>query len=267
MQADFLRYIEYELNLEQLRKIRKKQSENQKSTFGDRSIVQNIHFIFQRATKRFHGDIPLWVQYLDFCESTKSTKQFSKTVTKALQLHPRAEGLWIRAASKQWEIYRDMRTARHLLQRALRLNRRSRKLFLEYFRLECLNISHLAERREVRRCLPSPSTVSGGRPSSPSRLTLLVRQALGLQQFAGNDDDAVSPAAAQDSSDSSEAAPEVDAIAAATAAAATKGMNPTATPQEIEAKKQFFNGAVPFVVYSQVSKTCFRASFFFLSPL
>ena len=97
----------------------------QKATFGDQSIVQHLHFIFQRATKRFHGDVPLWVQYLDFCETTKSTKQLSKVASRALQLHPRAEGLWIRAASKQWELNRDMKTARHLMQQALRLNKRS----------------------------------------------------------------------------------------------------------------------------------------------
>ena len=115
-QSDFLRYIEYELNLEQLRKIRKRSSPQEKPTFGDRSIVQHLHFIFQRATKRFPGDIAIWVQYLDFCEHTKSTKQFSKTVSRVLQLHPREEGLWIRAASKQWEINHDMKTARKLLQ-------------------------------------------------------------------------------------------------------------------------------------------------------
>jgi hypothetical protein len=124
-QSDFLRYIEYELNLEQLRKLRKRSAQTQKATFGDQSIVQHIHFVFQRATKRFHGDVPLWVQYLDFCEATKSTKQFSKVASRALQLHPRSEGLWIRAASKQWELNRDMKTARHLMQQALRLNKRS----------------------------------------------------------------------------------------------------------------------------------------------
>ena len=59
-------------------------------------------------------------------------------------------GLWIRAAKQAWDHKKDMGTARKLLQQALRINRTSAPLFLEYFRLECLYVHHLAERRQVR---------------------------------------------------------------------------------------------------------------------
>lgn len=52
-QADFLRYLEYEINLDELRRLRKAKLGLTKSTRADFSGRQLVHFIFERALRKF----------------------------------------------------------------------------------------------------------------------------------------------------------------------------------------------------------------------
>ncbi len=94
------RYIEYESKLEELRKHRRQALDlKDKKTLADYALVRRIHFIFERAMRKFKGDLSLWTRWLEFCRSSSSAKQLSKVVTKAVQVHPTAAGLWVYAAA------------------------------------------------------------------------------------------------------------------------------------------------------------------------
>jgi U3 small nucleolar RNA-associated protein 6 len=85
--ADFLRYIEYEMNLDLLREKRKKRSSivlfitnleiQGKKTVSDHAGPKRIANIFRRATTRF-DDISLWLQYIEYSKSQGSPKLVGK---------------------------------------------------------------------------------------------------------------------------------------------------------------------------------------------
>lgn len=102
----------------------------------------------------------------------------------------------------------------------------ARKLFLEYFRLECLFIGHLAERREVLGLQQI-----GAEPTESSTETSIV-----TLPKAGKGKKATA------------AAPEVDAIVVATDAASKPDTD--SDGNVVDARKGFFEGNVPLVVYT-----------------
>lgn len=95
---DFLRSIEYEMNLEELRKkrmkrlgkglIRKRKTTTYTFLFVglildpkeknlEFSGIKRIYGLFKRATKKFTGDITLWLQYIDFAKKNDSSNVLS----------------------------------------------------------------------------------------------------------------------------------------------------------------------------------------------
>ena len=158
--VDFMRYVEYELKLEELRRLRAKGERAAKAASDDKAhrrakgraefcIVRRVHFIFSRAIKKFSGNIPLWRSYFDFCKKHGGSRTFSRTLTKALQLHPNKPGMWIEAASWELNGHRNEVAARALLQQGLRVCKRSEVLWLEYFHFELLLARRMQLRREV----------------------------------------------------------------------------------------------------------------------
>jgi U3 small nucleolar RNA-associated protein 6 len=146
---DFIKYIEYEMNLESLRNIRKqKLGLTGKKSISDHSGLRRIFLLFERALKKFGGDIRLWVQYLDYAKRTGSNVVMTRGIARAIQLHPLQVGFWIMAAQWEFETNGNMNSARILLQRALRLNGNSEKLWIEYYKLEWLYVEKIKKRRE-----------------------------------------------------------------------------------------------------------------------
>ena len=124
--SDYLRYIEQEILLEKLRKLRKQKvlqewreklrrgdvsdsededsaSNNRKHAYqtsgpGDAHIVSNIHFIYQRLLKKFHYPIDVILNYAEFAKEQKSFSVMSRVYAEGLQRHPREEGLWIQVS-------------------------------------------------------------------------------------------------------------------------------------------------------------------------
>ncbi|EQC34515.1 hypothetical protein SDRG_07843 [Saprolegnia diclina VS20] len=147
--VDCLRYIEYELNLDALRRQRKKRMGLKKTTISDHAPVARVHNIFERAINKHKGDIDLWLQHIAYCKNNASRKMMSKLFTSALQLHPRNEAIWIEAASWEFNTNLNMDSARVLMQRSIRINPHSQRLWAEYFRLEFLYVQKLRARREL----------------------------------------------------------------------------------------------------------------------
>ena len=144
--VDYARYATYEMNLEKLRKKRSQRLGIKTTTFSGQ---RTIFFILDRATKKFPGDMGLWMQYIHFCQQEKANKKLAKVFTKVLRLKPRDWGLWVLAAKHYAEKQGDMSTARSYMQRGLRFCKDDVELWLEYMRLEMVYLAKLAARRKI----------------------------------------------------------------------------------------------------------------------
>ncbi|KAF9962103.1 U3 snoRNP protein [Modicella reniformis] len=148
--ADFLRYIEYEMNLEELRKKRRARMVTKtKMSISDYAGPRRIYFIYKRCLNKFKGDISIWLQYINYAKKTGASRTLGKIFAQAIQLHPMNEKMWILAAAWEWEENANIVAARVLMQRSLRLNTTTESLWHEYFRLELVYIAKILARREV----------------------------------------------------------------------------------------------------------------------
>ena len=104
--VDFLRAISFELNLEALRKLRKKRMGKgsacwpytvplqflhcnatqcpgiKKSKASDNAIVHRIIVLFTRAVRKFRGDSRLWLQFIDFGLRTNSSRLLTRIMPR-----------------------------------------------------------------------------------------------------------------------------------------------------------------------------------------
>lgn len=144
--ADYVRYATYEMNLDSLRKKRCKRLGVKSTTYSGQ---RTIFFILDRATKKFPGDMGLWMQYVQFCQKERANKKLARVFTSVLRLKPRDWGLWVLAAKHYAEVNGDMSTARSYVQRGLRFCKDERKIYLEYAKLEMVYLAKLAARRKI----------------------------------------------------------------------------------------------------------------------
>jgi U3 small nucleolar RNA-associated protein 6 len=97
---DFLDYIEYEMALERLRRKRVARLGNYcglkfwnkiltqhidaplPHSLSSHSLVQKQFSIFERATRKFKGDIRLWVQYIDVAKKEGAGNLVGRVVAK-----------------------------------------------------------------------------------------------------------------------------------------------------------------------------------------
>ncbi|KAI5951282.1 UTP6 [Candida jiufengensis] len=153
---DFLKYSEFEQNLEKLRKKRYNRLKdfiNTKSSISDYAGVRRIMFILDRGTKKFPGDLQLWNQYLEFAKRNGAIKAIYKIYSRLLQLQPRNIDAWLSAAKYEFEENGNAKGTRLLFQRGLRLNPESEKLWLNYVQFELTYISKLLARKELGKIL------------------------------------------------------------------------------------------------------------------
>ncbi|KAG7663632.1 UTP6 [[Candida] subhashii] len=151
---DFLKYAEFESNLEKLRKKRYNRLNkvglvDTKPSISDWAGVRRIMFIFDRATRRYPGETELWSHYLKFAKSNGAIKVIYKVYSRLLQLQPRNIDAWLSAAKYEFEVNANAKGARLLFQRGLRLNPESLELWLSYAQFELTYISKLLARRKV----------------------------------------------------------------------------------------------------------------------
>lgn len=134
------------MNLETLRKKRVKR-------LGIRSAAHSgqrrIYFILDRATRKFHGDLNLWIQYIEYARKQKANKKLANIFTDALRFHPTSAELWIYAAKYVLDDHADMFQARSYMQRGLRFCKSSRNLWLQYAKLELIYIAKLIARQRI----------------------------------------------------------------------------------------------------------------------
>ncbi|EEH37500.1 hypothetical protein PAAG_07918 [Paracoccidioides lutzii Pb01] len=144
--SDYARYAEYEMNLDTLRRKRIKRLG---ITSAAHSGQRRVFFILDRATKKFHGDISLWMQYIEYARRQKAYKKLAHILVNALRLHPTCVELWMYAARYALEDHSDMTQARTYMQRGLRFCRSSKMLWVQYAKLEMIYITKIATRQQI----------------------------------------------------------------------------------------------------------------------
>lgn len=143
---DFVRYAEYEMNLDVLRKKRVKRLGIRSAGFNGQ---RRIFFVLDRATRKFHGDINLWVQYIEYARKQKAHKKLLTIFTDALRLHPTSADLWVYAAKHVLDDHGDMTQARSYMQRGLRFCKSARAIWIQYAKLELIYIAKLVARQRI----------------------------------------------------------------------------------------------------------------------
>lgn len=144
---DYARAIEYELSLDALRLRRKERLGLKKTTLSDHAGMRRIHFIFDRACRKFRAETKWWLQWIDYSLRTNAAKASSRIFARALQLHPLCEDLWLQAATFEYDRQNNVAAARAIMLRSIRANPNSLKLWLAYFRMECLYVLRMKSRR------------------------------------------------------------------------------------------------------------------------
>ncbi|KAI9218750.1 U3 small nucleolar RNA-associated protein 6-domain-containing protein [Blastocladiella britannica] len=148
--SDFLQYIDYEWQLEKLRRKRVgRMGQNYKYSICDYAGVKRLHNLFNRAVQKFPGNVDLWLQYVAMAKKHRSYKRLGSIFARAIQLHPRHSGLWILAAAWEFETQANAGSARKLFQRAVHMNRESVELWTEWFKMEAMYVTKVRVRAEL----------------------------------------------------------------------------------------------------------------------
>ncbi|KAK9239501.1 U3 small nucleolar RNA-associated protein 6-domain-containing protein [Lipomyces kononenkoae] len=159
---DFLKYAEFEMNLDLLRKKRfnrlvgngngnnsgKQQGPASVSTWSGQ---QRIFFIFDRATDKFKGDINLWMQYISYARQQKARHLLKRILKTVLRLHPTRPELWVLAAEFELRENANRKAARNLILRGLKFNANSNQLVEAYQKLEADVIRAVDELNEKKK--------------------------------------------------------------------------------------------------------------------
>ncbi|KAL1800225.1 hypothetical protein ACET3X_000567 [Alternaria dauci] len=142
---DYMRYIEFEKSVDALRRKRVKRLGVRYKGSGQRTI----YFLYNRATRKFPGDLVLWMQYIDFARRDKAYKRLNDIFTSVARLHPTKPDIWILAANYFMDTQADITNARSYMQRGLRFCKNSEVMWLEYAKLETIYVGKIAGRRKI----------------------------------------------------------------------------------------------------------------------
>ncbi|QRV82646.1 U3 small nucleolar RNA-associated protein 6 [Ceratobasidium sp. AG-Ba] len=138
LKSDYIKYLNYEITLEALRKkrVERLSAVESKTSLSDYSIVRRQFYILERAVRKFKNDVSLWIHYIELAKSNNARGLVGKLCSRALSLHPTSPSLYVIAASHELETTLSPAGARALLQRGLRINSESVILWTEYIRME-----------------------------------------------------------------------------------------------------------------------------------
>ncbi|MBA0864271.1 hypothetical protein Goshw_001246 [Gossypium schwendimanii] len=157
LKQDFIAYIDYETQLDALRRLRKKAAtrellrQGKKKTKTRKSVsdfapVSRIMEIYRLAVMRYKGDVELWFRYLEFCRQRKNGRM-KKVLAQVIRFHPKLPGVWIYAAAWEFDHNLNVAAARALMQSGLRMCPNSEDLWVEYLRMELTYLNKLKARK------------------------------------------------------------------------------------------------------------------------
>lgn len=153
LKEDFLLYIDYEVQLDALRALRKrkiigenKEGKKWKKSISDWAGVSRILDLYRLVSVKYRGDLGLWFRYLEFCRGKKHGRM-KKVLAQALKFHPNIPGLWIYAAAWEFDQNLNVASARNLMWTGLRACPNSEDLWIEYLRMELTYLNKLKARK------------------------------------------------------------------------------------------------------------------------
>ncbi|XP_068668441.1 uncharacterized protein [Aristolochia californica] len=156
LKQDYLAYIDYEVQLDTLRRLRKKSvvrvvnktnhTKKWKKSVSDYTGVRRILEIYRLAVMRYKGDLDLWFRYLEFCRERRHGRM-KQALAQAIRFHPKVPGLWIYAAAWEFDQNLNVTAARALMQHGLRVCCNSEDLWVEYLRMELTYLNKLKARK------------------------------------------------------------------------------------------------------------------------
>ncbi len=106
----------------------------------------------------------LWVDYISFLKAKQSNSILNTVFGRALSLHPKVENFWLQAAMHELEVNCNAHAARVILQRAIRVNKSSKTVWLRYFELELWNALRVVERQRASGLEVTSEVVEEGAP-------------------------------------------------------------------------------------------------------
>ncbi|XP_046992575.1 U3 small nucleolar RNA-associated protein 6 homolog [Schistocerca americana] len=169
---DFLRYIQYEMDVMKLVKIRKETLGINQNNI-DYLVARRIDNVFKGALHRFGDDIRLWLSYIKFCKRVHFYASVSRMLVKMVQVHSDKPQMWKLAARWEFEESNSVESARQFLLRGLRFHPDSKLLYTEAFHLELAYVKKLRaeldqkkEKEASAAATDAPSTVSGDAQSA-----------------------------------------------------------------------------------------------------
>ena len=113
---DFLHAIQLEMNLAALIRLRRKRMGMPKRGASDFAVRKRVHFIYDRALRRFKGDETLWLQWADYAEKTSARARLGRLLKRLCAALTRPLcGFALQAGSSSRQ---NLSGARRLLQRA-----------------------------------------------------------------------------------------------------------------------------------------------------
>ncbi|XP_012284127.1 U3 small nucleolar RNA-associated protein 6 homolog [Orussus abietinus] len=134
---DYLRYIQYEMDLLKLVKQRRdKFGITQKKSSIDYAIANKVNHLYEEAIMKFQEDLRFWVAYMKFCKHVRFYNSVSRMIGRMLQIHQDKPKCWYIAARWELEENKNTENAKQFLLRGLHFHPESRLLYTEMFRLE-----------------------------------------------------------------------------------------------------------------------------------
>lgn len=56
-------------------------------TLSDYSITRRVHSLYDKALRRFPGDVDLWIQYLEWAQKTSNSKLLGKIFPRYIYIY------------------------------------------------------------------------------------------------------------------------------------------------------------------------------------
>jgi hypothetical protein len=121
-------------------------------------FISHIHYVFQRACRRFPYYMTFWESHIAFLKSKESYDLLDQIYGKVLALFPKKIQFWISVAMYELENKQNFHASRIFLQRALRVNNKNKELWLKYYELEVWNVLRMIEQYRILHSSPSSSS-------------------------------------------------------------------------------------------------------------
>lgn len=143
--VDFLRYIKFEMNLETLLQVRLKKKMFQRHNYRN---ISKVIRIYRKALHKFKN-LNLYILFIKFCVQNQLHNTIKQVFEQGIRDFPTLPDIWNHAAQFEYDVNHNILAARVLLQMALRYNKFSQKVWIQFFTLE-MKYWHKMTKRELK---------------------------------------------------------------------------------------------------------------------